>query len=97
MYVDLKLVRSPISPVVLVEGPDTAGILDDVEDGGDDGDEELEDADHDDRLLEREPAHRGEAGSAPAHDCLSVCCDVAVFFQIHCDRLVSALCNCMML
>ena len=91
MFVDLKL------PVVLVEGPDTASILDDVEDGGDDGDEELEDADHDDRLLEREPAHRGEAGSAPAHDCLSVCCDVAVFFQIHCDRLVSDLCNCMML
>ena len=97
MFVDLKLVRSPKSPVVLVEGPDTASILDDVEDGGDDGDEELEDADHDDRLLEREPAHRGEAGSAPTHDCLSVCCDVAVFCQIHCDRLVSDLCNCMML
>ena len=71
---DLKLVRNLISPVVLVESPDTAGILDDVEDGGDDGDEELEDADHDDRLLEREAAHRGEAGSAPAHGCLSVCC-----------------------
>lgn len=41
------------------------GVLDNVEDGGDDGDEELNDANYDDTCLERDPTARGKARSSP--------------------------------
>ena len=53
---------------VFIQGPDGFGVLDNVEDGGDDGEDELDHPDDDDGLLEGEPEHRGKAGTVPAHD-----------------------------
>lgn len=53
--------------VVIIQSPDGLGVLDDVEDGHDHSEDELEDPDDDDRLLEGDPAHRVEAGPPSAH------------------------------
>lgn len=53
--------------VIIIQSPDGLGVLDDVEDGHDHGEDELEDSDDDDGLLEGDPAHRGEAGPPSTH------------------------------
>ena len=52
---------------ILIEHAGDSAVLKAVEEGCDEGEGQLDTAQHHDGALQGDPAHRGEAGAAPAH------------------------------
>jgi len=60
------------------------GVLDNVEDGGDNGDEELDDADDDDTGLERDAKAGGKARSSPhRNSCGTISCEESTTVAVY--------------